>query len=226
MLCHFSCVWLFATQWTVAHLAPLAMEFSRQEYWGQLSCPSPGDLPDPGIEPPSSAAPALADGFFITSSTWEAIYGLTIYQRRWEFTLIWSLKFDTRRDISYLQAIVWVYNTNIIQRISLTGNADLKDFPGGPVAKTLHSQCRGTGLDPWSRNSFLENPMDGGAFEGCSPWGHWGLDTTERLYFPFHALEKEMATHSSVLAWGIPGMGEPGGLPSMGSHRADTTEAT
>jgi len=40
---------------------------------------------------------------------------------------------------------------------------------------------------------------------------------TERLHF--HALEKEMATHSSVLAWRIPGMGEPGGLPSMGSHR-------
>ena len=37
--------------------------------------------------------------------------------------------------------------------------------------------------------------------------------------FHFHALEKEMATHSSVLAWRIPGMGEPGGLPSVGSHR-------
>ena len=44
-------------------------------------------------------------------------------------------------------------------------------------------------------------------------------DTTERLHFHFHALEKEMATHSSVLAWRIPGMGKPGGLPSMGSHR-------
>ena len=52
---------------------------------------------------------------------------------------------------------------------------------------------------------------------GCSPWGYWGLDTTER--FHFHALEKEMATHSSVLDWRIPGMGEPGGLLSMGSHR-------
>ena len=40
---------------------------------------------------------------------------------------------------------------------------------------------------------------------------------TERLHF--HALEKEMATHSGVLAWRIPGTGEPGGLPSMGSHR-------
>ena len=44
---------------------------------------------------------------------------------------------------------------------------------------------------------------------------------TERLHFHFllHALEKEMATHSSVLAWRIPGIGEPGGLPYMGSHR-------
>ena len=51
----------------------------------------------------------------------------------------------------------------------------------------------------------------------CSPWGRWGSDTTERLHF--HALEKKMAPHSSVLAWRIPGMGEPGGLLPMGSHR-------
>ena len=59
------------------------------------------------------------------------------------------------------------------------------------------------------------------SLEGCSPWSLWGLDTTERLHFTFHfhALEKEMATHSSVLAWRIPGTGEPGGLPSLGSHR-------
>ena len=56
---------------------------------------------------------------------------------------------------------------------------------------------------------------------GCSPWGREESDTTERLHFTFHfpALEKAMATHSSVLAWRIPGTGEPGGLPSMGSHR-------
>ena len=52
---------------------------------------------------------------------------------------------------------------------------------------------------------------------GCSSWGREESDTTERLHF--HALEKEMATHSCVLAWRIPGTGEPGGLPSMGSHR-------
>ena len=54
---------------------------------------------------------------------------------------------------------------------------------------------------------------------GCSPWGREESDTTERLHFHFHALEKEMATHSSILAWRIPGMGEPGGLLSMGSPR-------
>ena len=56
---------------------------------------------------------------------------------------------------------------------------------------------------------------------GCGPWGCEESDMTERLTFTFHfhALEKEMATHSNVLAWRIPGMGEPGGLPSMGSHR-------
>ena len=54
---------------------------------------------------------------------------------------------------------------------------------------------------------------------GCSPRGREESDTTQRLHFHFHALEKEIATLSSVLAWRIPGTAEPGGLPSMGSHR-------
>ena len=63
---------------------------------------------------------------------------------------------------------------------------------------------------------------------GCSPWGtkSWIRLSDFTLTFHFHALEKEMATHSSVLAWRIPGTGEPGGLLSMGSHRVYTTEAT
>ena len=62
--------------------------------------------------------------------------------------------------------------------------------------------------------------------QGCSAFNGAGveLDTTERLHF--HALEKEMATHSSVLAWRVPGTGEPGGLLSVGLHRSDTTEVT
>ena len=48
-------VWLFATPWTIACQAPLSMEFSRQENWSGLPFPSPGDLPNPGIEPQSPA---------------------------------------------------------------------------------------------------------------------------------------------------------------------------
>ena len=54
---------------------------------------------------------------------------------------------------------------------------------------------------------------------GYSPWGHKESDKIERLHFHFNALEKEMATHSSVLVWRTPGTVEPGGLPSMGSNR-------
>ena len=55
---------------------------------------------------------------------------------------------------------------------------------------------------------------------GCSPWGREESTQLSAFTFPFHfhALEKEMATHSSVLAWRIPGMGEPGELPSIGLH--------
>ena len=71
---------------------------------------------------------------------------------------------------------------------------------------------------------FEQTPGDSegqGNLVCCSPWGREELDTTEWLHFHFslHALEKEMATHSSVLAWRIPGTREPGGLPSMGSRR-------
>ena len=55
LLSCYSHVWLFVTQWSIALQAPLSMRFSRQEYWSGLPCPSPGDLPHPGIEPISPA---------------------------------------------------------------------------------------------------------------------------------------------------------------------------
>ena len=72
MLSHFSHDQLFAILWTVARQAPLSMGFSRQEYWSGLSCPSPGDLPHPGMEPASLKSPALADRYSTNSTTWEA----------------------------------------------------------------------------------------------------------------------------------------------------------
>ena len=91
-------------------------------------------------------------------------------------------------------------------------------LPSVPQTSCLHLiKSSGTPL----QYSCLENPMDRGAWWAAVR----GVATSQTrlsdftFTFPFHALEKEMATHSSVLAWRIPGTGEPGGLLSLGSHR-------
>ena len=71
VLSGFSHVQLFAITWTVAQQVPLSMGFSRQEHWSGLTCPPPGDLPDPEIKPTPPMSPALARGFFTISATWE-----------------------------------------------------------------------------------------------------------------------------------------------------------
>ena len=101
----------------------------------------------------------------------------------------------------------------------MTGNVSV-----GKLDLHVRSEGNGTPL----QYSCLENSIDGGAWLAAV---HGIAEGSTRLSdftftFHFHALEKEMATHSSVLAWRIPGTGEPGGLPSMGSHESDTTEAT
>ena len=87
----------------------------------------------------------------------------------------------------------------------------------GGVGVVRDSVDNGTPL----QYSCLENPMDRGA-RWTAVYGvakSWTRLSTFTFTFHFHALEKEMATYSSVLSWRIPGTGEPGGLPSMGSHR-------
>ena len=88
--------------------------------------------------------------------------------------------------------------------------------------------CIGEGNGTPLQDCCLENPEDGGAW-----WAAVHGVAKSRIQlsnfpftFPFHALEKEMATHSSVLAWRIPGTGEPGGLPSWGCTESDTMEVT
>ena len=90
--------------------------------------------------------------------------------------------------------------------------------------ETRYGEGNGTAL----QHSCLENPMDRGAW-----WAvvHGVAESWTRLRdftftFHFHTLEKEMATHSSVLAWRIPGTGEPGGCRLWGRTESDTTEAT
>ena len=100
---------------------------------------------------------------------------------------------------------------------------EVKEGPSFKIIKFLASAAgiiregNGTPL----QYSCLENPMDGGAWwaavHGVAK--SWARLNDFTFTFHFHALEKEIATHSSVLAWRIPGTGEPGGLPSMGSHR-------
>ena len=85
---------------------------------------------------------------------------------------------------------------------------------------TFYTPVRSCGNGTPLQYSCLENPMDGGAWQAAV---HGVAKSRTRLSnftftFHFHALEKDMATHSSILAWIIPGMGEPGGLPSMGLH--------
>ena len=72
IVCHFSCVQLFATLCTVVHQAPLSVGFSRQDHWSAFPLLSPGDLPYSGIGLMSLMSPALVGGFLTTSATWEA----------------------------------------------------------------------------------------------------------------------------------------------------------
>ena len=76
-------------------------------------------------------------------------------------------------------------------------------------------------MAPHSSTLAWKNPMDGGAWRAAvhGVAKSWTRLNDFTFTFHLHALEKEMATHSRVLAWRIPGTGEPGGLPSMGSHR-------
>ena len=85
------------------------------------------------------------------------------------------------------------------------------------TALRIYGEGDGTPL----QYSCLENPMDGGAWKAAVHGVAEGQTRLSNFIFIFHlhAMEKEMATHSSVLAWRIPGTGEPGGLPSMGLHR-------
>ena len=144
------CVCLFVTAWTVAHQAPLFMEFSRQENWSELPFPSPEYLPNPGIEPWSSAF--IAGDSLPSEPPGKLLDHETVCQRE------------------------------------LFG-----DFPGGPVAKTPCSQCRGPGvqslvkeLDPMCCNKNRRPPVPQLRF-GPHPCPHLVLSVFFILAIPMGA---------------------------------------
>ena len=99
--------------------------------------------------------------------------------------------------------------------------AELRSLPSVPLLSDGYRLSTGEGNGTPLQYSGLENTMDGGAWSAAV---HGVAKSRTRLSdftltSHFHALEKEMATHPSVLAWRIPGTGEPDGLPSMGSHK-------
>ena len=127
-----SCVRLFATPWTVAHQAPPSMGFSKQEYWSGLPFPSPGDRPNLGIQPRSPTL--LADALTSEPPGKPDTYGIKV-----------NISTSLNCAIQDIKYSVCNHDPSVWQLWKDRG----RGFPGGPVAKTLHSQCRGPGFDPW-----------------------------------------------------------------------------
>ena len=120
VLSRYSHARLLVTPWTVAHQALLlSMGFSRQKYWSGLACPPPGDLPDPGIQLKSLMAPALARGFFTTSTTWEA------------HSIIGDSQIFINKTLHFLKKSVqnWVCFSNLTPRIHLEFSNSMLSFP-------------------------------------------------------------------------------------------------
>ena len=114
--------------------------------------------------------------------------------------------------------------THLYMTTGKTTTLTIQTFVGKVMSLLFNTLSRfviGEGNGTPLQSSCLENPMDRGAWKAAVHGVAEGQTQLSDFTFPFHfhALEKEMATHSSVLAWRIPGKGEPGRLPSVGLHR-------
>ena len=108
MLSLSNCVRLFVTQWT--HQVPLSMGFSKQEYWSGLSCPPPGDLPNPRTKPTPLTSPALASRLFTTRATWEdpmLLLLLSCFSRVWLVETPWTAAYQAPPSIGFSRQEYW-----------------------------------------------------------------------------------------------------------------------
>ena len=136
--------------------------------------------------------------------------GLQRVRHDWATCTYFHFKFFSMTDASAPQVALVVKNPP-------TNAGDIRDTGSVPGSGRSPEEGHGNPL----QYSCLENSTDGGAWwaivHGVAKSQTWLSNFT--FPFHFHEVEKEIATHSSVLAWRIPGMEEPGGVPSMGSHR-------
>ena len=178
-------VWLFKTPWTVACQAPLSMRFSRQEYWSGLPFPSPGDLPNPGIEPGSSALQADS----LLAEPWEKSPIKKAECQRIDAFELWSWRrllrvhWTARRSYqSILKEISPEYSlAGLMLRLKL-------QYFGHLMQSTDSLEKTEDGMVGWHHwldgHGFEEAPGVGdgqGSLACCSPWGYKELDMTERL---------------------------------------------
>ena len=169
LCCRFSCAQLFATLWTVACQASLSMGFSLEEYWSGLPCSSPGNLPDPGIKPASLKSPALAGGFFTSSTTLEAPN---------QYICVCLLS-----HFSHVQLFATPWTAACQPSLSITNSQSL--------LKLMSIELERPRINPWVGNIpwrrawqptpvFLPGESQGWrSLVGCCLWGCTELDTTE-----------------------------------------------
>ena len=190
----------WATPWTVARQAPLSMGFSRQEYWSGVTCPPPGDLPDPGIEPMSLPSPAFAGRFFTMSTPWETLDLLSFTQLSSYLTIInlsihiCNLSSTHTRVYIYISIIyvsfvlsiiiypssvylpshhLYIYLGGSHRKESACNVGDLGSVPG-----LVSSPGEGNGNTV--QYSCLENPMDRGAWWAIYYMGLHNLATDQK----------------------------------------------
>ena len=185
VLSRFIRAWLFATPWTVTRQASLSMGFSRQEYWSGLSCPPAGDLPDPGIALTFFTCPALAGGFFMTSTTGYIMCSVTFYSFATQWTVAHqaplSMEFSRPEYWSGLHIHIHMYifiNAHMYMRHQGLVPQLVKNLPA--MWKTWVPSLSWEG--PWRRERLHIPLFWPGEFHGpCSPWGLKESDMTERL---------------------------------------------
>ena len=152
------------TPWTIACQAPLSMGFSRQEHWNRLPCPSPGDLPDPGMEPVS---PALAGGFFTTEPPGKPIESLhNTYYLFMGWNLEISILLPASEVLKALLCLLCVEQEKILHRTQW-----LRAKPVGSTGKAMMELPLGLWFSLWLVNSVISSliPTSSSVYSLCDP---------------------------------------------------------